>query len=77
MMDVLRFRLFALRDRLRKLKDEQPEEVSNQVFNLTQDTINSAILLMPHISITELRRFRRRFEADPRLRQLALLKPSA
>lgn len=47
----LRFRLFALRDRLRDLKMQNPE-LSDEVFDLVQDELNCGIYLLPLISAT-------------------------
>jgi hypothetical protein len=43
----LRYRLFALRDRLREVKLKNKEAVSDDVFRYLQGTINNGIVLLP------------------------------
>jgi hypothetical protein len=43
----LRYRLFALRDRLREVKSKNNETVSDDVFRYLQGTINNGIALLP------------------------------
>jgi hypothetical protein len=45
----LRFKLFAIRDQLRRFKAEN--EISDEIFFLLNDSINNAIRLIPHVTL--------------------------
>jgi MoxR-like ATPase len=47
----LRYRLFALRDRLREVKFKNKETVSDDVFRYLQGTINNGIALLPYTDL--------------------------
>jgi hypothetical protein len=50
----LQFRLYALRDRLRTFKIEEPHAVSDSDFRLIEDGLNNAINLLSCISLSML-----------------------
>lgn len=50
----LRFKLFELRDRLRILKLEHSEQISDELFEYLQDSINRAIKILHQIDVKTL-----------------------
>lgn len=47
----IRFKLFALRDRLRRLKYRYPDACDDQAFMLLQESLNTSILVTPVASL--------------------------
>ena len=66
----LRFRLFALRDRVRNLKVEHGDELEDRTFNYLQDSINTTIRLIHSINVIDLCRIYRDVSKDERLSQI-------
>jgi hypothetical protein len=66
---TLRLNLFALRDRLRKLKMEKQDELSDEVFRELQDSINFAAVRLNQIDLRLLKNARDAFERDEKLRR--------
>jgi hypothetical protein len=64
-----RLKLFALRDRLRKLKWEQGNELSDEVFFDLQSSINFAVGRLPEINLHLIRNAKEAFERNEKLRK--------
>ncbi len=60
-----RFKLFALRDRLRELKYQ--ERIDVDLFEFLEESINTTIRFLPSFSIASLAESRRMIEHDPEL----------
>ncbi|HEV7398279.1 MAG TPA: hypothetical protein VGN86_17335 [Pyrinomonadaceae bacterium] len=67
----LRLNLFSLRDKLRKLKMERREELSDEVFLDLQASINFAATRLSKVDLVLLMNARRAFEQDEHLRKRA------
>ena len=65
----LRFRIFALRDRLRNLRVNA--QVDDRVFELLHQRTNTAIRLLPNMTVSTVVEAGRAFEADAELRRRA------
>lgn len=65
-----RFELFALRDELRRLKIENADYISDELFLFTQERINNAIILLHRINAYVLFRARERYQASPCLAEI-------
>lgn len=63
MLIRLRYQLFALRDRLRRLKIEQQDRLSDEIFHMLDGSINDLIDRLPHIDMIAA------FKAEWRLRE--------
>ena len=63
----LRFDLFRLRDRLRAIRSEG--RLDRETFDYVHEFLNTAIRIVPAISISALEESRRAIEADPDLRR--------
>lgn len=50
----MRYKLFALRDRLRMLKINDPNSINDEEFNYLQESANTAILFLRHLSISSI-----------------------
>jgi hypothetical protein len=66
---VSRLQLFALRDRLRKLKMEHRSELSDEVFRDLQSSINFATAHVSQIDLRLIRNASKAFEHDAELRE--------
>jgi hypothetical protein len=64
-----RLQLFALRDRLRKLKWEQQDKLSDEVFFDLQSSINFAVVRLNQIDLHLIKNAKRAFERDEKLRK--------
>ena len=65
--DHLQNRVYATRDSIRKMRREQPEKVSDAVFQIAESTANSAVHLIPITTIGMLIRAKRRYAKDSEL----------
>lgn len=65
----LRFKMFALRDRLRKLKIERGDELRDEVFNVLQASINNTTTLLHRTTVDVIRRAESDYQHDPALRR--------
>jgi hypothetical protein len=63
----LRYHLFALRDDLRKLKYDDGEQLTDEVFLLLQGVINNAILLLHRVNLEVVVKTEIRVEKDKEL----------
>jgi hypothetical protein len=64
-----RLKLFALRDRLRKLKWEQGDKLSDEVFFDLQSSINYSVGRLKQVDLRLIKNARMAFERDERLRK--------
>jgi hypothetical protein len=48
----MRYKLFAIRDRLRDLKAEKPDELKDDAFKYLHDGINNTIRILPILSLS-------------------------
>ena len=67
----LRHRLFALRDELRGLKIDKGDELSNEVFEDLQGSINASVARLKLIDLRLLKKAHDAFERDEKLRKRA------
>ena len=65
----LRFKLFTHRDKLRNLKIQYGENITDEVFREMEDSVNSAINLLPEIDLTSVFRAHHAFKTDAELRE--------
>lgn len=65
----LRYRLFALRDRLRYLQLTPGNNLQNDVFDSMQGSINSTIKFLPNINLYLLSVAREAYKKEPELRE--------
>lgn len=61
----LRYRLFALRDRLRAAKAFEAESVPDDAFQIMEDSLRNAIRLLPRTNLDMLRRARQYLQDNP------------
>jgi len=64
----IRYRLFAVRDNLRALQGQE-SQVSAEVFHVLHENINTAIELVPALSVSLISTAERVFRDDPDLRE--------
>lgn len=64
---VLRHKMFRLRDDVRRLRADYPDQVSEEVFSLMQSLINNAITLVHQINFIVLLRFKKDEVIDHRI----------
>ena len=64
----LRFKLFALRDRVRNLKRVCPQEFEDRHFFYLQDSLNTLIALLPRFDLVTLQRVASEIERNPELK---------
>ena len=62
-----RYKLFALRDRLRLLKHLRRNEISNEVFEIVDSTINNTLTLLPHFTMSILISSAKRLSEKPEI----------
>lgn len=67
----LRYKVFALRDRLRRAKDEHPKEVGDEVYEMLQKSMNSAVNLLPFINLIFFTSAVHAFSRNPEIRERA------
>ncbi len=67
---ALRYRLFALRDRLRRLKYENEEGVDPRVLRYLEQSINGAVRFLPGLDLVSLRAFLKAYKQDKEFREL-------
>ncbi|MEW5800263.1 MAG: hypothetical protein AB1728_14790 [Bacteroidota bacterium] len=67
----IRFNLFALRDKLRKLKSTYGKDLSDEVFLDLQESINNTIRFLPRISIELIFEATKELKENPKLIQEA------
>lgn len=65
--DHLQNRVYASRDAIRRMRREQPDKVSDEVFQIAESTANSAINLIPITTIGMLVRAKKRYARDTEL----------
>lgn len=65
----LRYKLYALRDRLRMLKCDHDAEISDEVFNNLQESIVSILHILPGITVSLLMDVQKEFRADETLKR--------
>lgn len=65
----LRYKLFELRDKLRRLKIERGDNLSDEVFSQLQDSINNTICFLHTINLETLKRLHRAIDSDQSLRK--------
>jgi len=46
-----RYKIFALRDRLRRAKSEHSKEVSDEVYHLLQTAMNNTLHILPYVNL--------------------------
>lgn len=63
----LRFYMFEIRDDLRLLKIQAPGRVSDEAFQMLEESINNAIKLMARITLSEVSAASRELGNDPHL----------
>ncbi len=68
--DEARFQLFALRDELRHMRHENPEELSLSLFQHLELLINTAIHRMDQVNFVSVSRAIARLRTDERRRQM-------
>jgi hypothetical protein len=66
----LRFELFRLRDGLRLLKVDRPEDVSDQAFRALQEVINNSLRILHRADIATVWQAHRKIADDPKLARL-------
>ncbi|MBI5770894.1 MAG: hypothetical protein HZA93_24160 [Verrucomicrobia bacterium] len=64
-----RFKLFALRDRLRALKAESPVQCADEPFHLLDNSLSWRMDNLPRLTIVYAQRLHRRIERDAALRE--------
>ena len=65
--DHLQNRVYATRDVIRRMRQDQPEKINDAVFQVAESTANAAIRVIPIATIGMLVRARRRCERDAAL----------
>lgn len=68
----LRSDLFKLRDQLRNLKIRHDLEISDEVFNLVQETVNNTIKLLAQVDLTTLAIAARRIKDEQELNRMVV-----
>lgn len=64
----LRYRLFALRDKLRMIQILRSGGLNDSVFRIVEDNINNAIALLPQITVSHLISANQIFEQNQKLK---------
>ncbi|UCE59291.1 MAG: hypothetical protein JSU63_17840 [Phycisphaerales bacterium] len=64
----VRYKLFAIRDSLRALQSRD-SEIGSGVFRMLHENINTAIELVPALSVSLIVKAEQRFREDPELRE--------
>lgn len=67
----LKYDLFKLRDRLRQLKIDHPQEFSDEVFEEAMDAVNGTMAIVDDVTILEMRSIIRHAMRRPEFREEA------
>lgn len=62
----LRYQVFALRDRLRRLKSEDPA-LTDEVFRNLEDKLNGCVNILPYLTVSVVVRVEAQFANNPEL----------
>lgn len=65
---IYRYDLFALRDKVRRIKLERPLELTDEQFLLVNELINASIYVLPKLTHFSMKGARRSFESNEQLR---------
>lgn len=65
----LRYKFFALRDELRRLKEAHPAELSDKHYRALEDSINGFIQMLPRFDVGTVIRVNQEIESNPALKR--------
>ncbi|MCC5806348.1 MAG: hypothetical protein JJU00_08465 [Opitutales bacterium] len=65
---LLRYRLFAVRDSVRRLRMENPETFGHEAFGILNESLNNQIRLLGRVHASDLSAVNRAYDQDPSFR---------